>query len=283
MKSSRFRSWLGRGLYLGLITASAGTSSGVFAQGALEEVVVSATRRAESIQDVPISVAAVSGDTIQDLGIMDMEQLSLLIPNFEINSASILPNLYIRGLGSGATHSIEQSVGRFVDDVYIGRAAINLHGFMDLAGVEVLRGPQGTLFGKNTVAGALIMHTAKPTSEFEAGFTASASTYKTTGGNNEVEGYISGPLTDNLGARLAVRYRDADGFYENRLTGPGGPNRDESMFRLSFAWTPTDRTRVDLKLEHAEFDEDGADTAEWNDAGGPPLFVYQTHSPDFTP
>ncbi|MDA8619224.1 TonB-dependent receptor [Luminiphilus sp.] len=283
MTKSRIGAWLGRGLYLGLITASASASTGVFAQGALEEVVVSATRRAESIQDVPISVAAVSGDTIQDLGIMDMEQLSLLIPNFEINSASILPNLYIRGLGSGATHSIEQSVGRFVDDVYIGRAAINLHGFMDLAGVEVLRGPQGTLFGKNTVAGALIMHTAKPTSEFEAGFTASASTYETTGGNNEVEGYISGPLTDNLGARLAVRYRDADGFYENRLVGPGGPNRDESMFRLSFAWTPTDRTRVDLKLEHAEFDEDGADTAEWNDAGGPPLFVYQTHSPDFTP
>lgn len=263
--------------------ALACTADGVVAQGVLEEVLVSATRRAETIQDVPISVAAVSGETIQELGIMDMEQLSLLIPNFEINSASILPNLYIRGLGSGATHSIEQSVGRFIDDVYIGRAAINLHGFMDMASVEVLRGPQGTLFGKNTVAGALIMNTAKPTSEFEAGFTASASTYETTGGNNEVEGFVSGPLTENLSARLAVRYRDADGFYENRLEGPGGPNRDESMVRLSFAWTPSDETRIDLKLEHAEFDEVGPDAAEWNDFGGPPLFVYQAHSPEFTP
>ena len=123
---------IARSLYVAVAAASFGASNTVIAQGVLEEVVVSATRRAESIQDVPVSVAAVSGETIQDLGIMDMEQLSLLIPNFEINSASILPNLYIRGLGSGATHSIEQSVGRFVDDVYIGRAAINLHGFMDL-------------------------------------------------------------------------------------------------------------------------------------------------------
>ena len=274
---------IGRSLYVAVAAASFGVSNTVIAQGVLEEVVVSATRRAESIQDVPVSVAAVSGETIQDLGIMDMEQLSLLIPNFEINSASILPNLYIRGLGSGATHSIEQSVGRFIDDVYIGRAAINLHGFMDLSGVEVLRGPQGTLFGKNTVAGALIMNTAKPTSEFESGFTASVSTFDTTGGNNEVEGFMSGPLTENVGARLAVRFRNADGFYRNRLEGPGGPNRDEAAFRLSLAWTPSDRTRVDLKLEHAEFDEVGTDAAEWNDAGGPPLFVYQTHSPNFTP
>ncbi|EED32862.1 putative TonB-dependent receptor [gamma proteobacterium NOR5-3] len=267
----------------GVCLALSSLGPGVVAQGVLEEVMVTATKRAESIQDVPISVAAVSGETIQNLGIMDMEQLSLLIPNFEINSASILPNLYVRGLGSGASHSIEQSVGRFIDEVYIGRAAINLHGFMDLAGVEVLRGPQSTLFGKNTVAGALIMNTAKPTSEFESGFTASTSTYETTGGNNEIEGYVSGPLTENLAARLAVRYRDADGFYENRLPGPGGPNRDESMYRLSFAWTPTDQTRVDLKLEHAEFDESGADTGEWNGLGGPPLFVYQLHSPEFTP
>ena len=80
---------IGRSLYVAVAVASFGASNTVIAQGVLEEVVVSATRRAESIQDVPVSVAAVSGETIQDLGIMDMEQLSLLIPNFEINSASI--------------------------------------------------------------------------------------------------------------------------------------------------------------------------------------------------
>ncbi len=266
-----------------LYTALMGLSSQALAQAALEEVLVTATKRAESIQDVPVSVSAVSGDQIQQLGISDMEDLSLYIPNFEINSATILPNLYIRGLGSGATHSIEQSVGRFVDEVYIGRAAINLHGFMDLASVEVLRGPQGTLFGKNTVAGALIMHTADPTDAFESGFTLFASDYSTTGGNKEFEGYLSGPLTDSLSGRVAIRLADSEGFYENRLEGPGGPDRTDSNIRVKLAWSPTDRTSVDLKFEYAEFEEDGADAAEIADIGGPPLEVYQMHSPQFTP
>ena len=131
-----------------------------FAQEALEEITVTATRRVESLQDVPISVSAFSGERMRDLGIRDWDDISAFIPNFEMNSASIIPNLYVRGLGGGLTHSIEQSVGRFVDDVYIGRAAINTHGFFDMAGVELLRGPQGTLFGKNTIAGAMIMRSA---------------------------------------------------------------------------------------------------------------------------
>ena len=141
-----------------------------FAQ--LEEITVTATRRVESLQDVPISVSAFSRERIQDLGIRDWDDISAFIPNFEMNSASIIPNLYVRGLGGGLTHSIEQSVGRFVDDVYIGRAAINTHGFFDMAGVELLRGPQGTLFGKNTIAGAMIMRSAQPTDEFESGLSA---------------------------------------------------------------------------------------------------------------
>ena len=155
--------------YAPLMVLSALVLSHSIAYGQIEEVIVTAQKRSESLQDVPVSVSVVSAEQVETLGIADMEDLSLFVPNFEINSASILPNLYMRGLGSGATHSIEQSVGRFVDGVYIGRAAINLHGFMDLENVEVLRGPQGTLFGKNTVAGALIMNTADPTDNFESG------------------------------------------------------------------------------------------------------------------
>ena len=253
------------------------------AQDVLDEVIVTATKRAESIQDVPVSVSAVSGEQIENLGIADMEDLSLFVPNFEINSASILPNLYMRGLGGGATHSIEQSVGRFVDGAYIGRAAINLHGFMDLESVEVLRGPQGTLFGKNTVGGALIMNTANPTDAFESGFTVSTSEYSTTGGSNEIQAFVSGPLNDNWAARLAVKLKETDGFYINRLEGPGGPNREDSGVRLKLAWTPSDKTSVDFKFEYNEFEAVGPDTAEIGAIGGPPLVVYQMHSPDFTP
>ncbi|MEM6641160.1 MAG: TonB-dependent receptor [Pseudomonadota bacterium] len=268
-------------LILGVALVASGTVAS--AQNAVEEVMVSATRRAENIQDVPISVNSVSADQIEKFGIVDIEDLSLYVPNFEINSSTVLPNLYIRGMGSGATHSIEQSVGRFVDDVYIGRAAINLHGFMDVAGVEVLRGPQGTLFGKNTVGGALIVRTGDPTDDFESGVSLSASGYSTAGGTREAQGFFSGPLTDNLSGRVAVRMRERDGFYINRLEGPDGSDRNDSGIRVKLAWTPTDRTSVGLKLEFNEYEEEGADAAEISDIGGPPLSVYQIASPNFTP
>ncbi len=266
-----------------LFTVLFSISSILSAQGALEEITVTATKRAEGIQDVPVSVSAITADQIAKLGISDMEDLSLYVPNFEINSASILPNLYMRGLGSGATHSVEQSVGRFIDGVYISRAAINLHGFMDLAGVEVLRGPQGTLFGKNTVAGALILNTADPTEHCEYGVDLTVSDYDTTGGRNEIEAFLSGPLSDNVQGRLAVQYKNNDGFYINRLAGPGGPNREDYGIRGKLAWDAGENTRVDLKLEYNEFESEGPDTAEFGGLGGPPLFVYQLQSPNFTP
>jgi outer membrane receptor protein involved in Fe transport len=234
----------------------------------LEEVVVTATKRAESIQDVPVSVAAVSAERMDKMGISDMEDLSIVIPNFEINSAAIMPNLYIRGLGGGLAHSIEQSVGRFVDDVYISRAAINFHPFMDVAGVEVLRGPQGTLFGKNTLAGAMIMRTGDPTDEFEAGIDLSVGDYSTTGGNKEVSGFVSGPLSESVNARLAFMWKDKDGFYENTMEGPDGADREDKGIRVKFDWAVSDSTTVGLKLEHMEYDEDGSDTAETNAFAG---------------
>ena len=254
-----------------------------FSHAALEEIVVTATKRAESIQDVPVSVSAISQEQIEALGITDMEDLSLYIPNFEINSSAVVPNLYIRGLGGGLTHSIEQSVGRFIDDVYIGRAVINLHGFMDLANVEVLRGPQGSLFGKNTVGGALILRTANPTDTFESGLNLSIGDYSTVGGNREFEGYISGPLSDNLNGRVAVRFRDKEGFYENRLEGPDGTERTDYGIRTKLEWNPTDQFSANLKLEYQTYEEFGSDAAEFGGLGGPPLFVYQRHSPNFTP
>ena len=250
---------------------------------ALEEIVVTATKRTESIQDVPVSVSAISGEQMETLGIADMEDLSLYIPNFEINSVAVVPNLYIRGIGGGLTHSIEQSVGRFIDDVYISRGVINLHGFMDLANVEVLRGPQGTLFGKNTVGGALILRTGDPTDTFESGIKASLGNYSTVGGYEEFEAYVSGPLSENVNGRIAVRYKDKEGFYENRLNGPNGADRTDYGVRTKLEWTPNDKFSADLKLEYQTYDEFGSDATEWGGAGGPPLFVYQRHSPEFTP
>ena len=238
----------------------------------LNTVTVSATKRDETLQDVPVSVGAVPGDVIAKIGATDISDLTTYIPNFELNNSTVLPNLYVRGLGSGATHSIEQSVGRFVDEVYIGRAAMNLHRLFDVAGVEVLRGPQGTLFGKNTVAGALIVRTGDPTDEFDAGVTLTHGDYSTTGGYNNVQGFVSGPIAEGLRGRLAFNYGTDDGFYINRLSdrGPSGPEREDQDFRLKLEWDATPNTLVSLKLENKQFEEDGADAAEMTVVGGPP-------------
>lgn len=241
----------------------------------VEVINVTATKRTASIQDVPVSVSAVSMEQMDKIGINDMEDLSILIPNFEINSAGILPNLYVRGLGGGTSHSIEQSVGRFIDDVYISRAAINLHPFLDVQAVEVLRGPQGTLFGKNTAAGAMIITTAAPENDFNYGIDLSASTFSTTGGTKEISGFVTGALSDTVDGRLAVIYRDKEGYYQNTMDGPDGADRKDYGIRGKLRWEAGENTTVDLKLEYMKFDELGSDAAEIAAYGGPPLSVWQ--------
>lgn len=251
----------------------------------LDEVVVTATKRQESLQDVPVSVAAVTGDTIENMGVVDMEEVALYIPNFEASISTILPNLYVRGLGTGTSHSIEQPVGRFVDDVYIGRGAASLLSFMDVQAVEVLRGPQGTLFGKNTLAGAMIVRTGEPTDSFEADVSAGFGSYSTNGDFYDVEAHVSGPLTDSLRGRLAVRYSDSDGYVENRLSGPNGGIREDIGFRLKLEQDLGDRTTVQLKLEHGELDAEGNTSQE---IVGPPesnpgiANAFRFFSPEWT-
>ncbi|MBC6403733.1 MAG: TonB-dependent receptor [Hyphomonadaceae bacterium] len=255
-----------------------------------DEIIVTATKRAESIQDVPVSVAAIDANTIRENAIIDIADASLYIPNFEFSDASILPNLYIRGIGSGTTHSIEQSVGRFIDEVYIGRAAINLHSLMDIGSIEVLRGPQGTLFGKNTLAGAVIINTADPTPTFDAGVNAFISDYSTVGGQIGVDGFISGPLSDGLSARLSLQYKDRDGYIENFNPGPDGGTRMDYGARLKLLWEGSENTTVGLKLEYLNYEEEGQTPAEATASvfpGGPmagrPIPVSIWQRPGFAP
>ncbi len=259
--------------------------------GRIEEILVTATKRVESIQDVPVSVSSVDSELLKKTGMSDLADISMYIPNFEFSSTGILPNLYVRGIGTGTSHSVEQSVGRFIDEVYIGRGAINMHPLFDVAGVEVLRGPQGTLFGKNTLAGAVIINTAEPTRDFDAGFTLSAGDYSTVGGTVGAEGFLSGPLSSSLSARLAVLYRDKEGYLENLSPGPDGASQQDFNARVKLRWEPTDYTTADLKLEHMQFEYDGQTMIETVGGvfpGGPaagqplPASVFQAFAPEFT-
>src|SRR5690606_19716413 len=139
-------------------------------QGGLEEVVVTARKRAESLQEVPIAVSALTSDTLQKYDITSIEKLTSMTPQFTVGRASngSGAQLTMRGIGSSSTSiSIEQSVAVIVDDVYYGQGRVINEGMFDMERIEVLKGPQALFFGKNATAGAIALTSADPTGEFE--------------------------------------------------------------------------------------------------------------------
>jgi len=224
------------------------------AQPVLEEVIVTAQKRAESLQDVPISVQAMAGEKLHEAGIQKLEDLSAYIPNFTMTESAVGNTVFIRGIGSGINQGFEQSVGMFIDGIYAGRSHQFRAPFLDLERVEVLKGPQGTLFGKNTIAGAVNITSAKPTDEFMGYITA---LYEPDHGEQEGTVVLSGPISDNLSGRLAVRYREFDGYLENTISGEDEAAREESTVRGTLRWFPTDTVEVLLKAETGSFDVEG--------------------------
>jgi iron complex outermembrane receptor protein len=234
------------------------------AQGlVLEEVMVTAQKRTESLQDVPIAIIAMSGERIDEIGITSLEELTFYMPNVTINGGAGTPNLFIRGIGSGTNPGFEQSVGMFVDGVYAGRGPLAaVPTTMDLQLVEVLKGPQGILFGKNTIAGAINITTAKPTDEFEGMVEA---LYAPDDGEQQYNVVLSGPLTDTLAGRMAVRYDAMDGWWDNNTLAEEGPDLDNWYARGSLLWHASDTIEVLTKYEYGNFDR-----------GALPTVVYQS-------
>ena len=132
------------------------------AQAKLEEVIVTAQKRAEGLQDGPISISAMSGEKIQDNIILNFDALADFVPSLSIADAPVNTNIYLRRTGSGNNRGFEQSVGMYLDGVYLGRGRHYRSALLDIELIEVVRGPQGTLFGKNTVAGAINITSASP-------------------------------------------------------------------------------------------------------------------------
>lgn len=223
----------------------------------LEEVVVTAQKRAESLQDVPIAVTAISGDKIADAGIQGLEDISSYVPNLKITSATgqSAGFIVIRGVGSGNNSGFEQSVGMFIDGIYAGRSRQFMVPFLDLAAVEVLKGPQGTLFGKNTVAGAISIQSAKPTNTLEGNVRLS---YETEYDSKEASAVVSGPLTDYLSGRLAVKHNDKSGTVENLIRGTEEPTSDSRAIRGSLLFDVSDNIQVLSKLEYANVYNEGS-------------------------
>ncbi|TRX56520.1 TonB-dependent receptor [Thalassomonas sp. M1454] len=226
------------------------------AKGKLEVIQVTATKRTESIQDVPMSITAINGDKIEKAGIEDLSEMSGYIPNLTISEGAINTNIYMRGVGSGINRAFEQSVGMFIDGVYMGRGKQFRAPFMDLERAEVLRGPQGVLFGKNTIAGTINLTTAKAEAggDFEGSVTVDIEPEYA---SNGITAVLASGLTDELGVRLAVKTSETDGYMENTGTGRDEVGSEEDIVRLSVNWQPTAALDVNLKVEHAEFSATG--------------------------
>lgn len=220
----------------------------------LEEVVVTAQHREQSLQDVPVSVSAISGEKMKDAGINRMEDLQAYVPNLTVTESGMSTDIFIRGIGTGMNQGFEQSVGMYVDGIYYGRAQLARAPFLDLARAEVLRGPQNILHGKNSIAGAISLISADPTDDVEAMVSA---LYEPRFGEEVYDAMISGPVSDNVGARFSARFRSYDGYYDNLTLNRKEPVLKEATYRLKLAWDADEQTAVRLKLESGSFDSVG--------------------------
>ena len=221
---------------------------------ALEEIVVTAAYREQGLQDVPVSISAVTGDTMTQTAIQKAEDIQFLVPNFTLTETGIGTNAFVRGIGSGINQAFEQSVGTYIDGVHYGRAQQWRSPFLDIERVEILRGPQSILFGKNSVAGALNISTAKPTDEFEASLGVS---WEFEDDESIIEGVLSGPISERVRYRLAGRQRELKGYMWNATLNEEEPNREDWTLRGTLEFDVTDNLVATLKAEVGEFDVDG--------------------------
>jgi iron complex outermembrane receptor protein len=245
--------------------AGAALAADEAASNAVGEVVVTAQKRAENVQDVPISMEVVSAKALEAFHADTFRQIS--VPNMSVGNVGGNDVIYIRGFGSPSqNYSFDQAVSLYVDGIYAGRGRQFMAPFFDLQRVEVLRGPQGALFGKNTAAGAISIISAQPTRTFEGSVTG---TYNFNQDGPELQGYVSGPLTEQLSARLAVKLVDKDGYINN--LGQGGRDEltnKEALARLTVRYAPTDTFDYTAKAEFSQIRQRGNVTVAGPLTGG---------------
>ncbi len=215
--------WIMTGVALAVQLANVSTVSAAAAEELLiEEVIVTAQRREQNLQDVPLSVSAISGDSLRDGGVLDISRLKLLVPGMNFGQTGAYAHVAIRGARTEAIQvNTQPIISNYIDGIYRSGTEQFLGPMVDLDRVEVLRGPQGTLFGRNSYGGAIALYTNKPTQEFDASL-------KFTGGNynrTDYEGMINVPLSDTISARIVGAHFEHDGYVENNF--PGGDDIDD--------------------------------------------------------
>lgn len=206
----------------------------------IEEVIVTAERREESLQDTPLSISAFTGDAIIALGFRQSVDITAQTPNFSVgypNGDTGVPAPFIRGVGLNDFGVLNQGpVAAYMDETYISSNAAQIFQLLDVERVEVLRGPQGTLYGRNATGGAVNFVSRKPTEEWDGWGRASYGSWNQT----QIEGAFGGPLGDRTAFRGALLKTDSDGWMKNRFTGHDQQGIDELAWRVLVETTPSD-------------------------------------------
>jgi iron complex outermembrane receptor protein len=211
----------------------------------IDTLVVTAQRREETANSIGMPIQAFSGQTLQQLRITDAKDLSTLAPSFTVSqSYQGVPTYTLRGIGFNTINlSATSAVGTYVDEVAYAYPFMNTGPIFDLERVEVLKGPQGTLYGRNTTAGLIDFVTNKPTEDFEASLTGEVGDYKT----HNFEGHVSGAIAPRIQGRIAFRTEDSDeGWQVSNTRGEKLGENHRDGWRLSLAIQPTDKIDVDL-------------------------------------
>lgn len=221
-----------------------------------ETIVVTATKRQTTLENTPVAVTAVSGADLQEAGVGDTQSIQALVPSLTVTTSTSETGgaaIRLRGVGTNANNfGIEPSIGVFVDGVYFNRSGIALNDLFDIDNVQVLRGPQSTLFGKNTSGGAILINTKAPVFETEGEIKASAGNYEM----YNVSGIFNTPVVEDvLAIRVGGQYHSRDGYMEDINTSRTYHDRDRWLVRGQALWEPTSDLSIRLNLDAASKDE----------------------------
>ena len=280
-------------------------------------ILVTGTKKAnaEDVQDVPLAVTAYGDAQIDALKVRDLQSLTYSIPNVSLDDIGTSrggANFTIRGIGiNSSIPSIDPTVGVFVDGMYLGINAGVVFDLFDLESIEVLRGPQGILFGRNVTGGAVLINTKRPGDQFEANFKGAVeSGLRSTGYNYYAMGSVGGPISDTLAAKVAVYYNKDEGWHRRYLGGPlpyavataaftaagaavvspDGPAEDAFadfgeaetfLIRPSVYWTPNDNFEAIIRYEHGESEGDGPAAQNHTNGSGISNIFFSAPRDDF--
>ena len=239
--------------------AVAPTAAFAAPQNILEETIVTARQRAETLMDVPVSAAVFSDAELQRYNITNLNDLAKMVPNFQINQSGSGngAELFLRGVGSSSISAgFDSSVALNIDGVVVNRGRFIFNSYLDMKQIEVLKGPQSLYFGKSATAAVVSVTTNDPGDELEVDVMAG---YEFEHEQTMAELVVSGPITDTFGARLAIGGSLGDKMIENlnQEAKVHWRHEDTANARLTLVWDPTDTIRAKLKVNYAEFENDG--------------------------